>query len=71
MRTASRSKFLNEKGSPVAGALMIISTVDGGILRALGYTGARVVVMVERRRAAGSCEALDLASLHTLGPFRR
>lgn len=59
----------------IAVALMIISTVDGGFLRAVGCTGARVIFMVERRRAAGmrtkfSCEALGLASLHTWGPFR-
>lgn len=54
-------------------ALMIISTVDGTTLRAVGCT-ARVIFMVERRRVAGmrtkfSCEALDLASLHTWDPL--
>lgn len=60
---------------PIAGALTIISTVNGGIRRAVGCTGARGVFVVERRRAAGmratfSWEALDGASLHTWGPFR-
>lgn len=52
---------------------MIISTVGGGIRRAVGCTEARVVFMVERRKAAGmrttfSGEALDLASAY-LGSF--